>query len=55
MVRGAELAELAGNRMTGGEPDRLLTLQIGDAAHEQVVLPAYGAPDGECDKYESVR
>ena len=27
----------------------LLSLQIGDAVHEHVVLSVYGAPDGECD------
>ena len=35
------------------KPNRLLTLQIGDAANEQVVFPAYGAPDGECDNLSS--
>ena len=33
----------------GGKPNRLLTLQIGDTANEQVVSPVHGAPDGECD------
>ena len=31
------------------KPNRLLTLQIGDTANEQVVFPAYGGPGGECD------
>ena len=31
------------------KPNRLVTLQIGDAANVQVVFPAYGATDGECD------
>ena len=32
------------------KPNRLLTLQIGDAVDEQVVVPEYWAPDGKCDK-----
>ena len=39
--------------MSGGGAERklnrLLTLQKGDKEHEQVVFPAYGAPDGEWD------
>ena len=35
--------------MAGGKSKRLLTLQIGDTANEQVVSPVHGAPDGECD------
>ena len=31
------------------KPNRLLTLQIGDTANEQVVLMASGPPDGERD------
>ena len=31
------------------KPNRLLSLQFGDAGNEQVVVPAFGAPDGECD------
>ena len=31
------------------KPKRLLTLQIGDTANEQVVFPAYGARNGDCD------
>ena len=27
---------------------RLLTLQFGSTANEELVFPAYGAPDGEC-------
>ena len=30
-------------------PKSLLILQTGDTAHEHVVFPVYGAPDGECD------
>ena len=32
------------------KPSGLLTLQIADAAQEQVLFSAYGASDGECDK-----
>ena len=31
------------------KPDRLLTLQIGEATNEQVASPPCGAPDGACD------
>ena len=31
------------------KPNRLLTLQFGDMAKEQVVFPAYRAPGGDCD------
>ena len=36
------------------KPNRLLTLQFGDTAKEQVVFLAYGAPDGERDNMISV-
>ena len=36
-------------RQAKSRKDCLLTLQIGDTAHEQVAFPAKGAPDGECD------
>ena len=31
------------------KPNRLLALQIGDTAYEQVCFLAYSAPSGECD------
>ena len=31
------------------KPNPLLTLQIGDTADDQIVLPAYSALGGECD------
>ena len=31
------------------KPERLLALQIGDTANEQVLFTAYSAPNGECD------
>ena len=40
--------EVWANVWLGGKPNRLLTLQIGDTANEQVVSPVHGAPDGEC-------
>ena len=40
--------EACGQACDWSKPNRLLTLQNGDAAQEQVVFLAYGAPDGEC-------
>ena len=35
--------------MNGRGPNRLVTLHIYDAANEDVVFLANGAPDGKCD------
>ena len=43
MVCGA-----CGQPYHGRKPNRSLTQQLGDTAHEQVVIPSNGAPDGEC-------
>ena len=48
MVGGVEHVE---NRMTRGNPNRLLTLKIATRRREQVVFLAYGTPDGECDNF----
>ena len=42
-------AELAGRAMTGKSQTVCSPCGFGDTANKQVVLAAYGAPDGECD------